>query len=350
MNEQQKQREMNVNSNLVFKSKNHFIAHPTNTTTRNSTIQHTKESQAKRCTSKEKSVHTSSPAPPSEADTRGSRCSSHDSDSSRTQPIFFDFFPNLSPQVFQERNPNSGHQGTYKVNGVNILNRKNLDSKVAIERLEKRRENHNHIERRRRDIINTTIFEISKVVPHALDPSRKPKRSHILKLALAYIQELQNENTRLNSQLQLAKNEVLVSQATDSLTQNDSIFPKRSFTGRLRTVHSCSSLPTLPSLTLVPHQHQYQHQHQHQQYQQYSANTFSSEREREIYSMNPNSMEAQKIPLPTNVSNTLLPFYTSSHVHYTNTSSPVLPQHEPFLPITTHSIHRTEPLLHQNYH
>lgn len=62
-----------------------------------------------------------------------------------------------------------------------------MDSKTAIERIQRRRENHNHVERRRRDNINNTIFELSSVVPNAIQPGQKPNKGNILKLSLDYI-------------------------------------------------------------------------------------------------------------------------------------------------------------------
>lgn len=62
-----------------------------------------------------------------------------------------------------------------------------MDSKTAIERIQRRRENHNHVERRRRDNINNTIFELSSVVPNAIQQGQKPNKGNILKLSLDYI-------------------------------------------------------------------------------------------------------------------------------------------------------------------
>ncbi|KAF9556316.1 hypothetical protein BGW38_009199, partial [Lunasporangiospora selenospora] len=39
-------------------------------------------------------------------------------------------------------------QSAYRINGLNILNRNSLDSRTALEMLRRRRENHNHVERR----------------------------------------------------------------------------------------------------------------------------------------------------------------------------------------------------------
>lgn len=56
-----------------------------------------------------------------------------------------------------------------------------------IERIQKRRENHNYIERRRRNYMNNTIWELSKVIPNACAPGQKPNKANILKLALEHI-------------------------------------------------------------------------------------------------------------------------------------------------------------------
>ncbi|KAG0170101.1 hypothetical protein DFQ28_003849 [Apophysomyces sp. BC1034] len=114
------------------------------------------------------------------------------------QPLFLNFTSDLSPQKGKKK---PKKQTAYRVNGVNILNRKELDSKTAIERLKKRRENHNHVERRRRDIINNTILELSHVVPNATQPGQKPNKGSILKLALDHIQALQEENKLLRERL-----------------------------------------------------------------------------------------------------------------------------------------------------
>ncbi|KAF9581426.1 hypothetical protein BGW38_001549, partial [Lunasporangiospora selenospora] len=42
----------------------------------------------------------------------------------------------------------------YDVGGVNILNKKAVDSKTALDKIRRRRETHNRVERRRRDCIN----------------------------------------------------------------------------------------------------------------------------------------------------------------------------------------------------
>ncbi|KAI8969244.1 hypothetical protein BDF20DRAFT_152821 [Mycotypha africana] len=118
-----------------------------------------------------------------------------------SQPLFLNFTSDLSPQKLNKKKTKSKKQTAYRVNGVNILNRNELDSKTAIERIQRRRENHNHVERRRRDNINNTIFELSTVVPNAIKPGQKPNKGNILKLSLDYIRELKTENEALKERL-----------------------------------------------------------------------------------------------------------------------------------------------------
>lgn len=80
-------------------------------------------------------------------------------------------------------------KASVKVSGVNILNRKNLDSKTIIDRIQKRRENHNNLERRRRSGINDTISELSRVVPSQRTSGQPQKlnKHNVLKSALDHI-------------------------------------------------------------------------------------------------------------------------------------------------------------------
>ncbi|OZJ06045.1 hypothetical protein BZG36_01147 [Bifiguratus adelaidae] len=114
-------------------------------------------------------------------------------------PLFLNFTPDLNPQMMSKRKPKSRKQHSYKVNGVNILNRNSVDSKTAMERLKRRRENHNYIERRRRDNLNHTIFEIAELVPGAQQTGQKANKGNILRLALDHIKDLHAEIRRLKS-------------------------------------------------------------------------------------------------------------------------------------------------------
>ncbi|KAI8368009.1 hypothetical protein EDC96DRAFT_552909 [Choanephora cucurbitarum] len=141
-----------------------------------------------------------------------------------TQALFLNFTSDLSPQKMSRKKPKPKKQTAYRVNGVNILNRNNLDSKTAIERIQRRRENHNHVERRRRDNINNTIFELSSVVPNAIQPGQKPNKGNILKLSLDYIKDLQAENTALKERLSqytsLSPPSLLKDETDESLIKN----------------------------------------------------------------------------------------------------------------------------------
>ncbi|SAM03053.1 hypothetical protein [Absidia glauca] len=118
---------------------------------------------------------------------------------SKGQALFLNFSSDLSPQKMNKAPKKCKRQAAYRVNGVNILNRNNLDSKTVIERIQKRRENHNHVERRRRDNINSTILELSQIVPNALQPNQKPNKGNILKLTLDYVKKLQADNISLKN-------------------------------------------------------------------------------------------------------------------------------------------------------
>ncbi|KAI8978520.1 Myc-type, basic helix-loop-helix domain-containing protein [Pilobolus umbonatus] len=119
-----------------------------------------------------------------------------------TQPLFLNFSSDLSPQkTSNKKKERVKKQTAYKVNGINILNRNDVDSKTAIERIQRRRANHNCVERRRRDNMNNTIFELSIVVPNAAQLNQKPNKGKILKLSLDYIKQLKAENNALKESL-----------------------------------------------------------------------------------------------------------------------------------------------------
>ncbi|KAG0054928.1 hypothetical protein BGZ83_010053 [Gryganskiella cystojenkinii] len=88
----------------------------------------------------------------------------------------------------------------YDVGGVNILNKKPVDSKTALDKIKRRRETHNRVERRRRDCINQLIDELTALLPREDDGSlSKCHRVNVLRTAVAHIQNLtrQNENLKL---------------------------------------------------------------------------------------------------------------------------------------------------------
>ncbi|KAG0041664.1 hypothetical protein BGZ83_001480, partial [Gryganskiella cystojenkinii] len=90
--------------------------------------------------------------------------------------------------VSSSSNSHSGktRQSAYKINGLNILNRNSLDSRTALEMIRRRRENHNHVERRRRDTLNSTILQIAEIIPNC-SSSAKLNKGTILRLALEHL-------------------------------------------------------------------------------------------------------------------------------------------------------------------
>ncbi|KAF8948927.1 hypothetical protein BGZ47_001136 [Haplosporangium gracile] len=95
----------------------------------------------------------------------------------------------------------------YDVGGVNILNKKPLDSKTALDKITRRRETHNRVERRRRDCINQLIDELTDLLPKEEDDSlSKGHRVNILRNVVSHIQTLTRHNENLNQQLQALQN------------------------------------------------------------------------------------------------------------------------------------------------
>ncbi|KAG2184317.1 hypothetical protein INT44_009332, partial [Umbelopsis vinacea] len=113
--------------------------------------------------------------------------------------MFINFSSDMSDGGFKTKRK---YKRAYKVNGVNILNRSEIDSKTMMERLRKRKENHNHIERKRRDHINHTIFELAEILPQMDSDDIKTNKGSILKATLQHIKDLQAENLTFRLQLQ----------------------------------------------------------------------------------------------------------------------------------------------------
>ncbi|KAJ2906577.1 hypothetical protein GGI21_004025, partial [Coemansia aciculifera] len=129
-------------------------------------------------------------------------CSSDvDSEVQSNKPLFLNFTAELAP--FDSSNKNKTKKkkkNVYKVSGVNILNRNSVDSKTALERLQRRRENHNFVERRRRDNINHTITTLSSLIPYCTEEGAKLNKGSILHMAVEYIQDIQQLNSALSAE------------------------------------------------------------------------------------------------------------------------------------------------------
>ncbi|KAF9103348.1 hypothetical protein BGX27_010619 [Mortierella sp. AM989] len=82
----------------------------------------------------------------------------------------------------------------YDVSSINILNKKPVDSKTALDKIKRRRDTHNRIERRRRDCINQLIEELL--------PRGDNSQSNILRAAVAHIQKLTRLNEYLKDQIE----------------------------------------------------------------------------------------------------------------------------------------------------
>ncbi|KAM4690838.1 upstream stimulatory factor 1 [Rhinophrynus dorsalis] len=92
---------------------------------------------------------------------------------------------------------------------------------------EKRRAQHNEVERRRRDKINNWIVQLSKIIPDCSMENTKSGQSKggILSKACDYIQELRQSNLRLSEELQSVDqlqmdNELLRQQVEDLKNKN----------------------------------------------------------------------------------------------------------------------------------
>ncbi|KAI9025766.1 Myc-type, basic helix-loop-helix domain-containing protein [Phycomyces nitens] len=108
-----------------------------------------------------------------------------------------------SPATMARQLNKQKHQSKLIVHGVNILNKISLDSDIAMDRIQHRRETHNLVERRRRDKLNTLVSELTEVIPPSEAVSEKWHRAKTLRQAIDYIKALQLENNDLRSQLGL---------------------------------------------------------------------------------------------------------------------------------------------------
>ena len=66
-----------------------------------------------------------------------------------------------NPDTMARRLNQEKTQGKLVVNGVNILNKSCLDKDIILDRMKQRRETHNRVERRRRDMLVRSFFLFS---------------------------------------------------------------------------------------------------------------------------------------------------------------------------------------------
>ncbi|KAJ9084650.1 hypothetical protein DSO57_1022137 [Entomophthora muscae] len=92
-----------------------------------------------------------------------------------------------------------------KIAGVNVINRKDLESDVAIDRIQRKRERHNRVERNRRYRINQAMDQLATLIPASESTSssddvshnHSTNRSSLIHDAVNYILALQKENATL---------------------------------------------------------------------------------------------------------------------------------------------------------
>ncbi|KAJ1954195.1 hypothetical protein IWQ62_005816 [Dispira parvispora] len=90
--------------------------------------------------------------------------------------VFDDCIREYNPDQLQQKCNGQAKGKKYHVNGINVLNRDNLDTTTASRRLQRRREQHNRIERKRRDLINQYINELTALV---VNPSSKSSNKDV---------------------------------------------------------------------------------------------------------------------------------------------------------------------------
>ncbi|KAJ9068877.1 hypothetical protein DSO57_1024314 [Entomophthora muscae] len=85
-----------------------------------------------------------------------------------------------------------------KIHGVNLLNRDSIEVSDIIEHNDKRRQQHTNVERRRRELINSSIATLGRMLPSSfIDHDNNNASGLILQQAIHYIEYLQQENTKL---------------------------------------------------------------------------------------------------------------------------------------------------------
>ncbi|KAF9923306.1 hypothetical protein FBU30_006627 [Linnemannia zychae] len=134
--------------------------------------------------------------------TDGSASGSAAATTSSSAPKTFRFEGSISSESFKTTK-------SFDLAGVNILNRKPLDARTALDKLQRRRETHNRVERKRRDCINQLIDDLTKLLPskHLEEVTSKCHRVNVLRGAVAHINFLSESNADLTKTLDAAKSE-----------------------------------------------------------------------------------------------------------------------------------------------
>ncbi|KAF9198844.1 hypothetical protein BGZ49_000224 [Haplosporangium sp. Z 27] len=120
--------------------------------------------------------------------------------SSTSTPKTFRFEGSISSETYKTTK-------SFDIAGVNILNRKPLDTRTALDKLQRRRETHNRVERKRRDCINQLVDDLTRLLPpkHLEEVTSKCHRVNVLRGAVAHIKFLTETNATLKTTLTAAK-------------------------------------------------------------------------------------------------------------------------------------------------
>ncbi|KAG9072407.1 hypothetical protein KI688_000178 [Linnemannia hyalina] len=115
-------------------------------------------------------------------------------------PKVFRFEGSISSESFKTSK-------SFDLAGVNILNRKPLDTKTALDKLQRRRETHNRVERKRRDCINQLIDDLTQLLPskHLEETTSKCHRVNVLRGAVSHIKFLNDSNEALTKSIRSIK-------------------------------------------------------------------------------------------------------------------------------------------------
>ncbi|KAF9357896.1 hypothetical protein BGX34_009163 [Mortierella sp. NVP85] len=149
----------------------------------------TKSIQAKPAASKSPKTETSA-----------GKSSSTNKSSSSPAPKTFRFEGSISSETYKTTK-------SFDLAGVNILNRKPLDTRTALDKLQRRRETHNRVERKRRDCINQLVDDLTRLLPskHLEEVTSKCHRVNVLRGAVAHIKFLTEQNSVLAKSVDAAK-------------------------------------------------------------------------------------------------------------------------------------------------
>ncbi|KAG0260997.1 hypothetical protein BGZ95_004306 [Linnemannia exigua] len=131
-------------------------------------------------------------------------------------PKVFRFEGSISSESFKTSK-------SFDLAGVNILNRKPLDTKTALDKLQRRRETHNRVERKRRDCINQLIDDLTKLLPpkHLEETTSKCHRVNVLRGAVSHIKFLNESNQALAKSIRSIKGDDFPLDLPQELSKTD---------------------------------------------------------------------------------------------------------------------------------